>query len=119
MGDAIKMKQDLFSLTSSLPALLIALGFVPIIIYLFVLVTTNIPGPLPMNTLPTQPCGGFGPDCGATPVSLIEVIEVVFVAGVIIATLYFVMNIFPPKSDFSSFWERVEESESADLRRRR
>ena len=105
------MKQDLFSLTSSLPALLIALGFIPIIIYLFMLVITNIPGPLPMNALPAQPCGGLGPDCGANPITFISVIEVALGAGIVLLFLYshtyFTLR---AKSNFSSFWERIEES---------
>ena len=111
LGDAIEMASSTTKNTNfSWLAFILDGGVLALLIPIFFIVETTIPGPLPVNTLPTQLCGGFGPDCGANAITPNDLIQAIFWVGVIIVILYFVLGLFPLESNFSSFWRRIEES---------
>ena len=114
MGDAVGMALTKTKKTPFVPlGLALTLGTSMLILAYFIVI--NISGSLPtaIDALPTQTCGGFGPDCGANPITPNDLIQIIFWAGIIIVIPYFVLGLFPLESNFSSFWKRIEESRGA------
>ena len=90
-------------------ALILALVMLAVLIPLVNFVTTTIPsGPLPYNetqTLQTICCSG------GSPLALVSIAEITLGAGIILFFFHsYTYCALQAKSNFSSFWERIEES---------